>query len=530
MCEVTLKNFNEILPELENLLKSAKLIAIDTEFSCLTASSNLENSLFDSAQDRYSKLRTTVQQIIPFQFGLTAYTFDPDSNTYKGHPYTFYTFPRTSVIANIAFVSQAASFQFLSLHNFDFNKLVYEGIPYLNRVQEEEVAREADSFCIGSNSESMVLEDLLDECCQSVENWLNNDKDTEELILKYLESFKYNYDLKYFCHRELRSRFRGLWTFEDDEGFKVQRVSEEKCLELIKNDKLHGELLSNLLGFTRVFRLLVLSKKPIIGHNLFFDLMLLIHHFETPLPKSYLLFKRTVHSLFPKIFDTKYITFEVYRNILNDKQKLKTGLASVYLYFKDGPGRHLAPQSPFIQLQGCNSGTFHNAGWDSFCTGYIFIRLAHVCAAQKSQVRRKLFMCNELLQAVSQFENRVYIARGHLSFIQLDGEDPESRRPPRLIVQGLTRRPVDINKVTSLLSSCGFVEVKPYSSNGQRAIVAVDNFGSARRILRKFQSHPDFVIQQYSFLRHSPVASAFFWSGLILSGSFLGWYGYLKTR
>ncbi|KAK5645308.1 hypothetical protein RI129_006608 [Pyrocoelia pectoralis] len=511
MCEVTVKNFNNIFPELESVLKSAKLLAIDTEFSCLTASSNLENSLFDSPQDRYSKLRKTAQQILPFQFGLTAYIFDPDSNTYKGHPYTFYLFPKSSVISNVPFVSNASSFLFLSSHNFDFNKLVYEGIPYLNRAQEKEVQQEIESFTIGTNADSIVLEDLIERCCASVDNWINNDKDSETLILKDLEQFKYNYDLKYFCHRELRNRYKYLWTFDDNDGFKVQQLSPELYKDVIKKSKLNEELLFNLLGFTRLFRFLVSLKKPIIGHNLFFDLMLLIQHFETPLPKSYSAFKKTVNSLFPNIFDTKYVTFDVYRNVLKDKKKINTNLESVYLYFKDGPGRHLAAQSPFIELQGDNNCTFHNAGWDSFCTGYIFIRLAHICATEKCQSKRKFFMCNELLQAVSQFKNRLNIARGHLSYIQLDGEDPESRRPPRLIVEGLEKRPVDISKVASLLSSCGYVEVKPYSSNGHRAIVAVDNFGSARRILSQFQSHPDFRIQQYSFLRHSSAASALLW-------------------
>lgn len=43
MCEVTTKNFKVILPQLKEVLKAAKFISLDTEFSCLTASRKFEN-------------------------------------------------------------------------------------------------------------------------------------------------------------------------------------------------------------------------------------------------------------------------------------------------------------------------------------------------------------------------------------------------------------------------------------------------------------------------------------------------------
>jgi hypothetical protein len=42
--------------------------------------------------------------------------------------------------------------------------------------------------------------------------------------------------------------------------------------------------LENLLGFTRIFREIVKSKKPILGHNMLMDLMIWYDKFYRPLP------------------------------------------------------------------------------------------------------------------------------------------------------------------------------------------------------------------------------------------------------
>jgi len=62
------------------------------------------------------------------------------------------------------------------------------------------------------------------------------------------------------------------------------------------------------LGFTKIFRLIVQYKKPLIFHNGFSDLLFLYEKFHEPLPKTYAEFKKNINELFPLIYDTKHIS------------------------------------------------------------------------------------------------------------------------------------------------------------------------------------------------------------------------------
>jgi poly(A)-specific ribonuclease len=46
-------------------------------------------------------------------------------------------------------------------------------------------------------------------------------------------------------------------------------------------------LLDFELGFSRVIKLISESKKPVVGHNMKFDILFLYHQFFKPLPASF---------------------------------------------------------------------------------------------------------------------------------------------------------------------------------------------------------------------------------------------------
>jgi len=53
-----------------------------------------------------------------------------------------------------------------------------------------------------------------------------------------------------------------------------------------KDKSLEEDMLDSLLGFTRLFKVLVELKKPIVGHNLLLDLMLMYNQFHEQLPSK----------------------------------------------------------------------------------------------------------------------------------------------------------------------------------------------------------------------------------------------------
>jgi hypothetical protein len=96
--------------------------------------------------DRYSGYKEATERFIIIQFGLCTFTWDPLSGRYIAKPFNFYIFPTSTtgqVQSNRLFLTQAQAFDFLVKQSFDFNKWVYQGIPYLTKAEEKSFYEEA---------------------------------------------------------------------------------------------------------------------------------------------------------------------------------------------------------------------------------------------------------------------------------------------------------------------------------------------------------------------------------------------------
>lgn len=233
-----------------------------------------------------------------------------------------------------------------------------------------------------------------------------------------MQKYKHSLDVLYFFHKHIRNRFnKQIWTSEEHGEIVIKKVSPSEFDKLEIENDVDESFRNDMLGFAHVFRYLVSLKKPIVGHNLLTDLMIMYHRFENPLPPSYKQFKKQIHDLLPIIYDTKCLTHELKRNLPENKVWDQNTLEFLYNYFKDGFGRHLALNSPLIQLSNQpNTDHFHNAGWDSYCTGYIFIRIAHIYARNKFNTKSN-FMSSELLASISQHKNCVNVIRCSVSHL-----------------------------------------------------------------------------------------------------------------
>ena len=178
-----------------------------------------------------------------------------------------------------------------------------------------------------NNEEEKVVSELLDSVvlnkvdrltdgremqslCSYVTAWIPTSKPGDNLVLPITQEFS---DSLYIFHKDLRDRFPQIWTSTNAfEQFVVTRVTPEERSKLDSDDEQSDicykeQLLNEMLGFTRVFRLLVTARKPIVGHNMLTDLLFMMDKFHMPLPEDYNLFKKELHSIFPTIFDTKHI-------------------------------------------------------------------------------------------------------------------------------------------------------------------------------------------------------------------------------
>ncbi|KAL5016515.1 hypothetical protein ScPMuIL_006104 [Solemya velum] len=290
MCEVVKSTFEYHFPIIEASIRKADFIAIDTEFTGLDIDEKCQGSLFDTSEERYAKLRKNVSQFTLSQIGLAIFTKVPDENVYQVETFNMPLLAMAFGSLDVCFSLQTSSLNFLCTHNFDFNKFIYEGVPFMNEEQETQTKKQISGGTLFNGVQRKVDEEEVQNVCSCVAEWIANSKAEQKFIFKKTEGMKQIRD--YVLHIELRNRFPSIWTATDPDGdLLIEKVTNERRQELeIENIEMkkqyEKELLETLLGFTRVFRVLQECKKPLVGHNLLTDLLFLYQKFHKPLPAS----------------------------------------------------------------------------------------------------------------------------------------------------------------------------------------------------------------------------------------------------
>ena len=133
------------------------------------------------------------------------------------------------------------------------------------------------------------------------------------------------------------------------------------------------------VGFSHVFKMLVKSRKPLVGHNLLMDLMLMYQHLYQPLPPSLTEFKHNLLKLFSCIIDTKQLCNIVRReyNVLLSG----TSLGEVYGQLSSAEWSLQSLCAPDISIANSHIKkvtSFHQAGNDAYSAGFVFLRLGHL--------------------------------------------------------------------------------------------------------------------------------------------------------
>ena len=123
MCEITIDNFDSKFQEISYNLQKANFIGIDTEFSGLHVD-NAEPSLSDSADQRYKKLKKSIQLFSVVQVGISAFRYCNEQKSFISDSYNFYLYSRHYGLNSDSINSfQSSSVEFLCKYEFDFNKV-----------------------------------------------------------------------------------------------------------------------------------------------------------------------------------------------------------------------------------------------------------------------------------------------------------------------------------------------------------------------------------------------------------------------
>lgn len=92
---------------------------------------------------------------------------------------------------------------------------------------------------------------------------------------------------------------------EDSPGEKAIKITQfadenQKNQYFGKKAKEKEEFVESQVGFTTIIELLIESKKPLVVHNGYLDMLFIYSHFIEYLPHDYEVFKKNVNSMFPE--------------------------------------------------------------------------------------------------------------------------------------------------------------------------------------------------------------------------------------
>ncbi|KAI6646571.1 Poly(A)-specific ribonuclease PARN-like domain-containing protein 1 [Oopsacas minuta] len=497
MVEVTRSNFQETLPLVQQVIDQCSFFAIDSEFTGLESSSATEKTLFDSPEERYIKLKQNAEAFTISQFGLACYSpqqQDIQSNKYTAHVFNFFLLPRPVGNLDPRFKVQVSSIEFLCQNSFDFNKYFYGGIPYLNETIEEELRREYQMKLKPENIQDVELMDHSgDRLMAIIKEWRD-----KNLILHQQSclDLKTNPSLSLGDFiQQIHAQFPDVHAYVNADGRLIVKLNTRNTSN--NNQEMNwANTIQHYIGFSHVFKMLVKSRKPMVGHNLMMDIMLMYNHFYQPLPPTLVEFKRNMLKLFNPIIDTKQLCVFIRKeyNVLND-----TSLSEVYKQLTSNQWSLFSLCSPDVNISNSNIKKvtlFHEAGNDAYSAGFVFLRIGHFLYINgKSSREAQPAPFATYLHLMKKFENRINVIRGTIDYYYLAGPDPPSNRPKWFVVT--PRRSTFLpNEVLHHFYQFGSADVKILSN--KRAIVAVSSRGSFKDVVRYFNTYKGLNVRTYS--------------------------------
>lgn len=217
---------------------------------------------------------------------------------------------------------------------------------------------------------------------------------------------------KRVLQQELPKYFsNGITFYFSDKFLKIEKSNQERFKKQSR-------------GFIDLVKLILDSKKLLIGHNMWLDIMFLLNHFVKPLPYEFQEFKQQFNQTFSRIADTKHIALNTSR-ITSSLNETNANLRNLF-HFVCGDtswiGKYKYIHNNFIEFPKefgtQQNGKFHSAGYDSFITGALFIQLlklnygaehiSDICNGNDTSVSKTF---------KNEFENKVHVYRSRKTLV-----------------------------------------------------------------------------------------------------------------
>jgi len=441
--DVSQSNYDAFVADIKEHLPKAEFYSIDFE---MTGIKTKENPLVtDLPYEKYLKLRSAGNTYRIIQMGICLFIKNGDRD-YQARPYNIYLFPREYGFVSPQIMIDSSAADFNTKHNMNWNKWFAEGITYMTLKQakrKKQDLEKADKKFADEPTDILILskeEDLQKskEFIGNLEAWIENKENQERFIVKEQSSLfrKHIYDTLQLKYKQLVFETISNPDKYNDKEIHIFKFADEKEREeyFAKKLKEKEDSFANLIGFTTVFQLLMDSKKPMVGHNFYLDILFLYSHFIEPLPYKFEEFKKTFNKSFPEIYDTKFI-FENSR--FRQKADKSTSLDALTPLCRNEEDKDfyqvkitLEEGFKAYEFGNTENARYHEAGYDAFLTGYVYAR-TFFALDKEDQLRMK---------------NSVNVLRS-LYYLKLDADDLMYKQSSMIIIQQENKEKVSSSEV-----------------------------------------------------------------------------------
>ncbi|KAF9347674.1 hypothetical protein BGX26_000858 [Mortierella sp. AD094] len=401
--EILRQDFEASLPMLQKAIAECDFVAMDTEMTGLASPANIPK-FQDSLATRYSKVSISAANFLVIQLGICTFTWSDEVGGYEARPFNFPCFPSSVDEAKAGerfFKCQSTSLEFLIKNGFDFNKWIRHGIPYLTRPEEEnyitrKAEKEASLATISTTQANIPMDDrnrdFMLSTVEKIREWVESSTE-ETLTISAPNSF-----FRRLVYQIIRTDFDD--SLHAASNAQARTMTLQHLTEEIRLQKEQAKIpRPPTLNLRRILDIISDSRKPLIGHNCFLDLMQISQQFLWDLPLELDEWKRSLTTEWNPIIDTKHLA----SHPLISPLLATTGLEMVSECVQKAPFATVGPkivmaddfnryqadaslplteittpgESVEEKIKHSNNDTkYHEAGYDAYITGQAFLRFA----------------------------------------------------------------------------------------------------------------------------------------------------------
>ena len=436
------ENQKETFKTFKDVCDNSQYVSFDCEMTGLNLGTKTDGTKYDTQEFRYYKQKEVVSKLDLIQIGFTFYEEKIkkmekikeneekheenkeiiEKKYYLERTFIFYLYKNSKLklinenLFDSELKAHPASLKFLNESNFDFNILIKKGIHYNKLLNKDKIEQALNDKKILLSNGAMFLskenESILIDKIIRLAEYILNGKNAQPLDI-FFENKRImifflgcNFKKLLYCDNFIITK-----STEQDNTIVVTK-KENATLSKEFNDKYNSfdnfkltiknnpnkiyecryqlgcfnkdenkvkELVQDELGFSLYIEYLCKKQIPIIGHNIYYDMMFLYDKLIGDLPDDFYSYKQKIHEYFPYIYDTKYISTMLTKQYKKCNIE-KTNLDNVYkIILKNKFDSYIDffPDAPngFCLYNDMERDKLHDAGYDSIITGRSFILL-----------------------------------------------------------------------------------------------------------------------------------------------------------